>query len=93
MLGESLEAEQAAERARWRRRLLHLCTPPLMLRFRPDVAARQFDRMLTRSEPRRNPWNPYRELERAAWWMWRCVLGLQRQYRLQDATNLTGASP
>lgn len=93
MLGETLESEQAAERRRWRRKLLHLCTPPLMLRFRPDVAARRFDRLLSQPEPKRNPWNPYREWERLAWWTWRCVLGLQRQYRLLASTPPVGASP
>ena len=79
MLGESREQEDAAERRRVRRSLLHLAFPASLIRWRPDVAARQLDRLLDGPEPHPSRWNPWRELQRLAWWMWRCLTLLQAQ--------------
>lgn len=81
MLGETREQIEAAERRRIRRSLLTLAYPPSLLRWRPDVAARQFDRLISGPEPRPSRWNPWRPLERLAWQFWRCLTLLQAQRR------------
>jgi hypothetical protein len=81
MLGETRESEDARERRHERTRLMHLAFPPSLIRFRRDVAQRQLDRLLDGDEPRVNPWNPYNSWQRAAYWLWRALLGLQRQRR------------
>lgn len=79
MLGESHEQIEAAERCRVRRALLTLAFPPSLLRWRPDVAAREFDRLLAGPEPRPSRWNPWRTGQRLAWECWRVLLALQAQ--------------
>lgn len=85
MLGESREQEDAAERRRLRRSLLTLAYPPSLLRWRPDVAARQFDRLISGPEPRPSRWNPYSGLQRLAWRFWRCLTLLQERRRSVNA--------
>lgn len=85
MLGESPEQIEAAERRRERARLLHLAFPASLIRFRLDVAQRQLDRLLDGPEPPPSKWNVWRELQRFAWWSWRCFNLLQAQRRSMTA--------
>lgn len=85
MLGWTSEQIEAAERRRERNRLLHLAYPASLIRFRLDVAQRQLDRLLAGPEPPPSKWNVWRELQRFAWWSWRCFNLLQAQRRSVNA--------
>jgi hypothetical protein len=89
MLGETRDQVDARERRRHWRELLSVAMPPNLVRFRPDVAGRQLDRLLEGPPPRPNKWNPYSHWQQLAYYMWKCLLGLQAQQRKLEEGYVT----